>query len=327
MKTFTYEQPTDVATAVVALQQPGAQPLAGGTNLVDLMKLGIARPDILVDVNRLGLSQVDSVGGGLMIGAGVRNSDLAAHPDVRRDFPMLAQALVSAASGQLRNMASTGGNLLQRTRCVYFMDSTKPCNKKVLGSGCPARDGLSRDLAVLGGSSSCIATAPGDMAVAMAALDAVVHIEDPDGAATMTFDEFYRLPGEDPRRDTNLPTGSLITAVGIPAAPVAAHSLYRKARDRASYAFALGSVAAALTVRDGVVADVRLAYGGAAPVPWRARQAEEALIGQPATAESFAAAADAELAAATPTEANSFKIPLLQRLTVGALLELSEGQS
>jgi len=328
VKAFAYERPTDVSAALGVLARPGAKPLAGGTNLVDLMKLGVERPELLVDVNHLGLDGVEELpGGGLRIGAGVRNSDLAAHPLVRARYPMLSQALLAAASGQLRNMASVGGNLLQRTRCLYFNDISKPCNKRDPGSGCPARTGLSRDLAVLGTSEACIATAPGDMAVAMAALDAVVHLEALDGPASLPFDAFYRLPGDTPERDTNLPAGALITAVELPALPFATVSTYRKARDRASYAFALGSVAAALDVQDGVVRDVRLAYGAVAHLPWRARAAEQALRGGPATATAFGAAADAELAAATPTADNAFKLQLLRRLTVGTLLQLAGEQA
>ena len=328
MKAFTYERPTDVGAAVAVLARPGATPLAGGTNLVDLMKLGVARPDLLVDVNHLGLDGVEQTpDGGLLIGAGVRNSDLAAHPLVRSRYPMLSQALLAGASGQLRNMASVGGNLLQRTRCTYFTDPSKPCNKRVPGSGCPAVTGLSRDLAILGASEACIATAPGDMAVALAALDAVVHIVGPEGPAAMPLDALYRLPGDAPERDTNLPDGALITAVELPVLPIAAVSTYRKARDRASYAFALGSVAAALDVQDGIVADVRLAFGAVAHKPWRAQAAEQALRGGPATSVAFRAAADAELAAATPTPDNAFKVPLLRRLTVGTLLQLTGEQS
>lgn len=257
----------------------------------------------------------------------MRNSDLAAHPLVRSRYPMLSQALLAGASGQLRNMASIGGNLLQRTRCAYFTDPSKPCNKRVPGSGCPAIAGLSRNLAVLGASEFCIATAPGDMPVALAALDAVVHLVGPDGPATMPIDAFYRLPGDAPERDTNLPDGALITAVELPELPMAAVSTYRKARDRASYAFALGSVAAALEVHDDVVTDVRLAFGAVAHQPWRARAAEQALRGGPATSAAFRAAADAELAAATPTSDNAFKVPLLRRLTVGTLVQLTGEQS
>jgi xanthine dehydrogenase YagS FAD-binding subunit len=328
MKSFSYTQADSVASAVALLSNPGTKPLAGGTNLIDLMKLGVERPDSLVDVNRLGLDGVEETPEhGVRIGAGVRNSDLAAHPLIRSRYPVLSQALLAAASGQLRNMASVGGNLLQRTRCLYFNDVSKPCNKREPGSGCPAIEGLSRDLAIIGGSSSCIATAPGDMGVALAALDAVIHFEGQDGPGSLAFSDFGRLPGDAPDRDTNLPVGALITAVELPPLPFATISTYRKARDRASYAFALASVAAALDVKDGVVQDVRLAFGGAAHMPWRARTAENALRGQPATAEAFGAAADAELAVAQPTADNAFKVTLLRRLTVGTLLQLAGEQA
>jgi xanthine dehydrogenase YagS FAD-binding subunit len=325
MKAFEFARATDVSEAVDVLATgPGARPLAGGTNLVDLMRLGVETPDLLVDVNRLGLDAVDeTAGGGLLVGAGVRNSDLAAHPLVRDRFPVLSEALLSAASGQLRNMASTGGNLLQRTRCVYFMDASKPCNKREPGSGCPAVEGLSRELAVLGASTSCLATHPGDMAVALSALDAVVHVETATGPVAMPIADFYRLPGDEPQRDTNLPAGALITAVEIPPLGAGARSTYRKARDRRSYAFALASVAAVLEVEDGLVRDVRLALGSVAHQPWRARAAEQVLRGAPANASTFALAADAELVAARPTEQNAFKVPLLRRLVIGTLLQLA----
>ncbi|MCW2778244.1 MAG: yagS [Frankiales bacterium] len=322
MKELRYEAPADVAAAVALLSRPGARAIAGGTNLVDLMKLGVETPDLLVDVDALDLAGVeDTADGGLRIGAGTRNSDLAADPRVRSRYPVLSRALLSAASGQLRNAASTGGNLLQRTRCSYFTDTSKACNKRVPGSGCPAVEGLSRGLAVLGTSEHCLATHPGDMSVALAALDAVVHAETPDGPVEIPLVDFHRLPGDAPQTDTVLPAGSVVTAVSLP--PSRGVSTYRKARDRASYAFALVSVAAVLEVEDGVVRDVRIALGGVAHKPWRATLAEQALTGQPATAESFRAAADAELAQATPTAQNAFKVPLARRLVVGTLLELT----
>ena len=325
MKELRYEQPGDVQAAVALLtREPGAKALAGGTNLVDLMKLGVETPDLLVDVDALDLRAVEERGdGGLRIGAGVRNSDLAAHPLVRTRYPVLSRALLAAASGQLRNMASTGGNLLQRTRCVYFADTGKACNKRQPGTGCPAREGLSRELAVLGASEHCLATHPGDMAVAMAVLDAVVLAETADGPVRIPVAEFHRLPGDAPERDTTLPPGAVITAVELPPPVPGSVSTYRKARDRASYAYALVSVAAVLAVEDGVVRDVRLALGAVAHKPWRASLAEQALVGRPATAASFAAAADAELAQATPTADNAYKVPLARRLVVGTLLELT----
>jgi xanthine dehydrogenase YagS FAD-binding subunit len=322
MKTFEYRTATDVATAVAALP-PGGSFLAGGTNLVDLMKLGVATPDVLVDVNRLPLHDVEALpGGGLRIGAGVRNSDLAADPRVRRDYPVLSQALLAGASGQLRNMATTGGNLLQRTRCRYFTDMTKPCNKHAPGSGCPARDGDHRNLAILGGSPSCIATHPSDMAVALAALDAVVRVTGPAGERAIPVTDLHRLPGDDPARDTVLEHGDLITAVDLPAMPLARTSRYRKVRDRASFAFAVAAVAAALDVSGGVVRDVRLAFGAVAHKPWRAYAAEQALRGRPATRESFLAAADAELAAAEPLRDNAFKVPLIRNVVAATLTGL-----
>ena len=323
MKTFEYARAADVAAAV-ELGSAGGQFLAGGTNLVDLMKLGVATPDLLVDITKLPLREVtDRPGGGLRIGAGVRNSDLAAHPVVRRDYPMLSQALLAGASGQLRNMATTGGNLLQRTRCRYFTDMTKPCNKHEPGSGCPAREGDHRNLAILGGSEHCIATHPSDMAVALVALDATVQVTGPQGERSIPLTELHRLPGDTPQVDTVLQPGELITSVDVPPLEFARWSAYRKARDRASYAFAVGSVAAALRAEDGVVQDVRLAFGAVAPKPWRAYAAERALIGQPATREAFLAAADAELAAAEPLRDNAYKPTLIRNLVAATLLRIA----
>ena len=332
MNQFQYVRASKPQAAIeVVAKDPTAKFIAGGTNLVDLMKLGVERPDLLVDVSRVDFGGVDELpasgslpDGGVRIGAGVRNSDLAAHPLIRTRYPLLTRALVSAASGQLRNQATTGGNLLQRTRCTYFMDTTKPCDKREPGTGCGAIAGLSRELGILGVNDRCIATHPGDMAVALAALDATVVFETVDGEQRLPIGEFFREPGDDPTRDTNLPDGALITAVELPALPWATNSTYRKARDRRSYAFALGSVAAALEVDEsGTITDVRIALGAASPVPWRARAAEEALVGTEATPASFAAAADVELAAATTTEQNAFKVPLLKRLIVGVLSELA----
>lgn len=322
MRPFGYRQAGDVASAVasVAASSSGAF-LGGGTNLVDLMKLGIARPDLLIDVTHLpGLDRIEALaGGGICIGAGVRNSDLAADASVRRDFPVLAQALLDGASGQLRNMATVGGNLLQRTRCLYFQDVSKPCNKRVPGTGCPAREGDHRNLAILGASPQCIATHPSDMAVALAALDAVVHAEEPSGPRDLPLGELYRLPGDEPSRETTLERAALITAVTIPPLAFSARSAYRKVRDRASYAFAVVSVAAALDVADGLVRDVRLALGGVAPLPWRALRAEAALRGQPATLENFRRAAEVELEASTPLRDNRFKVPLVHNIVAATL--------
>ena len=325
MRPFGYLKPADPAAAIAAVTgRPGAAFLAGGTNLVDLMKLGVAAPDLLVDVTGLLPGRIEPVpGGGLRIGAGVRNSDLAADPRVRAGFPVLAQAVLAGASGQLRNMATVGGNLLQRTRCLYFQDVTKPCNKRVPGSGCPARAGDHRNLSILGGSPHCVATHPSDMAVALAALDAVVHVEGPAGPRVIPLGDFYRLPGDEPDRETTLERGDLITAVEIPAVAYGAHSAYRKVRDRASYAFGVASVAAALDVNGGVVRQVRLALGAVAPLPWRARAAERVLAGRPATAEWFGRAADAELAAAAPLPDNAFKVALVRNVVVRVLCDLA----
>ncbi|WBB68121.1 xanthine dehydrogenase family protein subunit M [Micromonospora sp. WMMD812] len=326
MRAFRYRRPADVAEAVALLgADPEAAYLAGGTNLVDLMKLGVQRPDLLVDVTRLPLDAIEPLPeGGLRVGATVRNSDLAAHPVVRRDYPALARALLAAASGQLRNLATTGGNLLQRTRCVYFQDTGRACNKREPGSGCAARHGQNRDLAILDWSEQCVATHPSDLAVALAALDAVVEFAEVDGPREVPVTELHRSPGEYPERETTLPRGALITAVRLPPLPAARRSTYLKVRDRASFAFAVGSVAAALDLDAGVVRDVRLAYGAVAHRPWRARRAEAELRGRPFTPELAARAADAELEAARPLPHNGFKVPLVRAITVRALTELAE---
>ncbi|WP_377271753.1 FAD binding domain-containing protein [Peterkaempfera sp. SMS 1(5)a] len=327
MKGFDYRRAEDPAAAVATVTAaPGARYLAGGTNLVDLMKLGVEAPDLLVDIGRLLDDRVEETAdGAVRIGAGVRNSDLAAHPAVRRSRPALSQALLAGASGQLRNTATVGGNLLQRTRCPYFQDTSKPCNKRDPGSGCPAIDGAHRDLAILGASDRCIATHPSDMAVAMAALDAEAVVLGAAGERTVPVAELYRLPGDHPERETVLAHGDLITEVLLPALPPTARSGYRKARDRASFAFGLASVAAVLEVRDGTVHRVGLAFGAVAARPWRARTAEQALHRAPATAESFARAADAELAAARPLRDNRYKVPLTRNLMVALLTDLTEG--
>jgi xanthine dehydrogenase YagS FAD-binding subunit len=327
VKPFTYQRATDPAGAVALLaENPDAAYVAGGTNLVDHLKLGVATPDVLVDVSRLPLDAVEERdGGGLRIGAAVRNADLAAHPVVRRDYPVLAQALLAGASGQIRNAATTAGNLLQRTRCVYFQDVTTPCNKREPGSGCPAREGYNRNLAILGASDHCVATHPSDMAVALAVLDADVVVLGTDGERRIPMEELHRLPGDQPQHDTTLRHGELVTAVELPAAGVARTSAYRKVRDRASYAFALVSVAAALDVQDGTVNDVRIALGGVAHKPWRARVAEEQLRGGAATEEAFRAAAHAELAAAVPLSENGFKIPMAVNTITATLCRLAGG--
>ena len=327
MRPFAYERAADKEAAIAALaDRPGAVFLGGGTNLVDLMKLGVARPELLVDVSRLPHDRIEPLpGGGVRIGAAVRNSDLAADRTIHRAYPVLSQALLAGASGQLRNLATVGGNLLQRTRCVYFQDVTRPCNKRQPGTGCPARAGHHRDLAIIGTSPACVATNPSDMAVAMVALDAVVRVEGAGGVRSVPVAELHRLPGDEPHRDTVLEHGELITAVELPALPLAARSRYRKVRDRASYAFALVSLASAVEVVDGVVRDVRIAFGGIAPRPWRAWQAEAALRGAPATEEAFRHAADVELAAADPLPDNAFKVPLARNLLVRTLLDQTEG--
>ncbi|MDQ0814795.1 xanthine dehydrogenase YagS FAD-binding subunit [Streptomyces sp. B3I7] len=326
MKEFGYQRADDISGAVALLgTDPDARFLGGGTNLVDLMKSGVERPGLLVDVRRLPLDRVEPTpDGGLRIGATVTNSDLAVHPEVRRRYPVLTQAVLAGASGQLRNMATVGGNLLQRTRCGYFTDVTKACNKREPGSGCPAIEGEHHNHAILGASDHCVATHPSDMGVALTALDAVVTYETADGPGELPLADFYLPVGDTPHRETALPPGALITGVIVPPAPVAARSRYRKVRERASYAFAIGSVAAALDVSDGVVREVRLAFGAVASRPWRARAAERALTGAPADAENFAAAADAELAAARPLRDNSYKVTLMRNLVVAVLTELAE---
>lgn len=327
MKPFRYASADDATGAVAQVAgSPGARFLGGGTNLVDLMKLEVETPELLVDVTRLPFREIEELpDGALRIGAGVRNSDLAAHRLVRRRYPVLAQAVLMGASGQLRNLATVGGNLLQRTRCLYFQDTTKPCNKREPGSGCPAREAPDRNLAILGHSDACVATHPSDLAVALAALGAQVHLVGPAGTRTIPLVGFHRLPGDAPERDTVIEHGELITAVDVPALPFAARSRYRKVRDRASYAFALVSIAAALDLADGAVREARIAFGGVAHVPWRAAAAEAALRGAPPTEETFQRAADAELDAARPLRANGFKVTLARSLLVRTLADLAEG--
>ncbi|MGZ3522770.1 MAG: FAD binding domain-containing protein [Vulcanimicrobiaceae bacterium] len=328
MNPFRYQRVNDTSAAVAALaEEPDGAFLAGGTNLIDLMRLGVARPSVLVDVSRLPYDRIESLpDGGVRIGAGVRNGDLAADRTIRVRYPLLSQALLAGASGQLRNLATTGGNLLQRTRCVYFQDVSKPCNKRIPGSGCSAREGYHRNLAIFGASESCIATHPSDMAVAMIALDAVVRIVGPRGERAIPLAGFHRLPGDEPERDTVLERAELITAVDLPPLSFASHSRYRKVRDRASYAFALVSVAVALDLVDGVVRDARIAFGGVAHAPWRATKAEAELRNNQATEETFRRAAEAELAQAEPLRDNAFKIPLLRNTVVRTLLDLAESR-
>ncbi|MFI8849741.1 xanthine dehydrogenase family protein subunit M [Streptomyces sp. 891-h] len=326
MREFDYQRATDVSGAVALLDgDPQARFLGGGTNLVDLMKAGVERPGRLVDVRELPLGRIETTqDGGLRIGATVTNSELAAHPEVRRRYPALAQAVLAGASGQLRNMATVGGNLLQRTRCAYFTDTSLPCNKRSPGSGCPAVTGEHHNHAILGASEHCVAVHPSDMGVALAAFDAVVSYETAEGGGEVALADFYLPVGDTPHLETALPPGALITAVTLPPAQVAAHSRYRKVRERASYAFAIGSVAAALDVADGVVREVRLAFGAVASRPWRAREAERVLTGRPPEGAAFAEAADAELAAARVLEQNAYKLPLMRNLVVALLTELAE---
>jgi xanthine dehydrogenase YagS FAD-binding subunit len=326
VRPFRYELAVDDAGAIAAITSaPGAAFLSGGTNLVDLMKLDVEQPALLVDISRLQHDRIELMGdGSVRIGAAVRNSAVAADRTVRNRFPVLAEAVLTGASGQVRNAATTGGNLLQRTRCPYFRDASKPCNKRELGDGCPAREGDHRNLAILGASSSCIATHPSDMAVALIALDASVDITGPAGERTSRLTDLYRLPGDSPAVETTLGRGELLTAVQVPMLPPGARSRYRKVRDRASFAFALVSVAAVLDAEDGLVRSARIALGGVAPVPWRARAAEAELKGAPVTAEAFQRAADAELGHAQPLRDNAFKVPLARHLIVQTLLDLSE---
>jgi xanthine dehydrogenase YagS FAD-binding subunit len=325
VKTFEYDAVTAVDDAVARLaENENAMLLGGGTNLVDLMKLGVVGPTTLIDVTRLPLHDIDvSDDGSLRVGSGVSNSDLAVHPVVRQRYPVLSRAVLAGASGQLRNMATTGGNLFQRTRCVYFMDASKPCNKREPGSGCPARTGEHRNLAILGASEACVATHPSDMAVALSALDARVVVRGVDGERTLAIDDFYRLPGDAPERDNTVARDELVTAIEIPAPADGTVSTYRKVRDRQSYAFAVASVAATLDVEDGIVRGVSIALGGVAHKPWRARTAEHTLLGAAAEEASFRRAIASELDAAEPLRDNAFKIPLVTNLVTRTLAELT----
>ncbi len=325
MRPFEYERAASAGAAVARVAtRPDAVFLAGGTNLVDHMKLGIASPGLLVDVTGLPLDAIEPLAdGGVRIGALVRNSDLAADPVIRQRYRVLSQALLAGASGQLRNMATTGGNLLQRTRCPYFQDLSAPCNKRQPGSGCSAIDGYHREHAILGASAHCIAVNPSDLAVALCALDAVAQVTGPGGERGIPVQALYRLPGDEPDRDTVLDHGELITAVDLPALPAAARSRYRKVRDRASYAFALVSVAMAVQIEAGTVREVQIAFGGLAPKPWRATAAEEVLRGAPATREMAARAAEAELAPARPLPGNEFKAALARGALVTVMDELA----
>ncbi len=322
MKAFTYERATTPAGAAAAALQPGAKFIAGGTNLLDLMKLQVEAPTHLVDINRLGLDRIEpTADGGLRIGTLVRNADLAGDPRVRRDYAVLSRALLAGASGQLRNKATTGGNLLQRTRCYYFYDTSKPCNKREPGAGCAAMQGFNRMHAVLGASAQCIAVHPSDMAVAMRVLDAKVETVSPGGAKrVIPIADFHRLPGNTPQVETALGPGEMITAVTLPP-PVGGRHVYRKVRDRASYAFALVSVAAIVDVQDGRVRSARMAFGGLAHKPWRVEAAEAALAGASVDPAAWSRAADTVLAGARGYGSNDFKIPLLRRTLQAAAAE------
>jgi len=325
MNPFTYERAADENTALTLGARTGAKYLGGGTNLVDLMRETIEHPAVLVDVTGLSSTIDDTGDGGLRIGAGVKNTTVAADTRVRARYPMLSEALLAGASAQIRNMATVGGNLLQRTRCRYFYDDAARCNKRAPGTGCDAIDGFNRMHAILGASDACVATHPSDMAVALAALDAVVSVEGRNGAREIPLVDFHVLPGDTPQIETVLKDGELITAVTLPPRP-AGRSRYQKVRDRASFAFALVSVAAVLEVQGGVVRDVRLALGGVAHKPWRAKAAEAMLKGGPTTEAAFLAAAQAELASARGLRDNAFKIELAQRVIVDTLAKLTAAQ-
>ncbi|MEO3829560.1 xanthine dehydrogenase family protein subunit M [Actinomadura sp. B10D3] len=327
MRPFGYARAADIGAAIATVREnPGGAFLAGGTTEVDLVRQNVLRPDVLVDINDLPLHRVEDLpDGGLRIGALARMSDVAEAAGVVERFPVVSQALLLGASAQLRNMASMGGNLCQRVRCGYYRDAVSPCNKRDPGSGCAAMDGIHRGHAVLGTSDACIATHPSDVAVALVALDAVVHTRGPAGERTIAIDDFFLLPGSTPEREHPLEHGELITSIEVPALPTARRSVYLKVRDRASYEFALVSVAAAVDVRDGILAEVRLALGGVATKPWRARAAERSLTGGPAASEAFAEAAAHEMAAAVPRPLNSFKVELARRTIVRALAVLTDG--
>lgn len=324
MRPFEYVRAADISSGSASVAaNPQAKFLAGGTNLLDLMKEDVERPTRLVDITRLPLRQIQRTATGISIGALASNTETANHPLIRENYPLLTQAIVAGASGQLRNMATNGGNLLQRTRCQYFYDTSMPCNKREAGTGCGAREGLNRIHAIVGWSEACVATYPGDMANALYALDASVRVRAPDGRErTIPVTDFHRLPGDTPQRDTNLEHGELIVAIDlpVPGAAFARNSYYLKVRDRASYAFALVAVAAALDIHGGSIRQARIALGGVAHKPWRSLEAEAALAGRPATEESFRRAADAALRGARPLAHNAYKVELGKRSVVRALM-------
>lgn len=326
MNNFSYTRATTSQDALHLISTlANAKFLGGGTNLIDLMRENIEQPEALVDVTRISESGIaENEGGGILIGAEVKNTVVANHSGIRQRFPMLSQAILFGASGQIRNMATVGGNIMQRTRCYYFYDEAARCNKRAPGSGCDAIGGFNRIHAILGASDACIATHPSDMCVALAALGATVHVEGPGGKRSIPFVDFHLLPGQTPHIETALGSNELITSVEIPALSAAKNSMYRKIRDRASYAFALVSVAAALELEGGKVKDVRIALGGVAPKPWRAVIAEQALTGEQATPFTFQRAAEDELVSARGYEGNNFKIELARRTIVSVLTELAE---
>ena len=333
MKSFEFIRPADSAAAIATAARAGTAQqgaevrfVAGGTTLIDLMKLNVETPARLLDINRLPLDKVEvTADGGLKIGATVRNSDLANHPTVKRDYAVLSQAILAGASAQLRNMATTAGNLLQRTRCAYFRDTAMPCNKREPGTGCPAITGSNRTMAVLGTSEHCIATNPSDMCVAMAALEGTIHVQGPKGVRTIPIGDFHLLPGNTPHRETVLEPGDLITHVTLPAPIRGSKQLYLKLRDRASYEFALASAAVVVTVAGQNVSRARIALGGVGTKPWRCREAETALVGQPATRENFRKAAEAAMRDAKPQSHNGFKIELARRCLAHALQVAATG--
>lgn len=316
MKAFEYDRAGDLAQAVGS----PAMLIAGGTNLLDLMKLEVATPDALLDITRVGLKEITSEGAGLRIGALVSNSDCAAHPRIRADWPLLSRAILAGASPQLRNKATMGGNLCQRTRCGYFMDGRSPCNKREPGTGCAAKGGVNRNHAILGASDACIATYPGDMAVALSALRATVETEGPNGTREIPMQDFHRLPGDDPSRDNVLKAGEVITAIRLPA-PFGGRQLYRKVRDRASYAFALVSVAAAVRMDNGRIDAAQLAFGSIAHKPWTDDRVETLLVGERPTPALFDKAADLLLEDARGQGHNDFKITLVRRALAAVLAE------
>jgi xanthine dehydrogenase YagS FAD-binding subunit len=326
MNRFEYIRPDTIAEAIQSLNRPDTRALAGGTNLVDLMKYNVARPSHVVDINRLPLKEIENLpDGSFKIGALVTNSDVAWHDGIRDSLPMLSSAILAGASPQLRNAATTGGNLLQRTRCYYFYDPSTACNKRAPGSGCSAIGGVNRIHAILGASDQCIAVHPSDMCVALAALDATVDVEGADGKRSISMALFHRLPEQEPQHDNTMKPGELVISVTIPASNFGQHHTYLKIRDRLSYAFALVSVAAAIEVKDGEIADVRVALGGVAHKPWRDRNAEQQLIGSRTDGAAFAEFADVLLRGATGQGENDFKIELARRAVIRALGQAAAG--